>query len=153
MKISSATASNTRLCLTPTSSLNTHRAKERILGAYSEVVNYLLHNYAKYDIFAETDAALTCYTLSPAMSPTQFTDRYRLDHLVAGRFTMRTYWKLSSSKGFTGPSVTICDHNRVRALGPCTNWIVTQCNCKLDKKNRRTFLERGQESLKLEEQA
>lgn len=59
IKGSSAAALNARLRLKPTSSSSTHKAKDGMLRAYSQLGIYLLQAYAADDVIAETGDALT----------------------------------------------------------------------------------------------
>lgn len=72
MKGSSAATLNGRLCLKPTSSWNTCRAKEGMLRTYLKVMNFLLQTNASEDVVAKTAATLTRYTQLSTILPTQY---------------------------------------------------------------------------------
>lgn len=70
-KRSPAAASNARSSLKQTSSSNTHRAKERMLRKYRDVVHSLLQTYDTNDVIADADVALTRYVQPSTISAAQ----------------------------------------------------------------------------------
>lgn len=71
MKVSSAAELDAQPVLTLTSSSNTYGAKEGMLRACTQVVNYLIQICATDEVIAETDVALMRYTQRLNMFPTQ----------------------------------------------------------------------------------
>lgn len=74
MKSSSAAVVNARLCLKPTSSLNTTGGKKKSSRTYPKVMTYLLQTFAIDEGIAEVDAALTRYSRPSTMLLTQYAD-------------------------------------------------------------------------------
>lgn len=63
---------------------NRHRAKEKSMRTYQEVVDYLLHTYATDEVTIKTDAALGRYSKSPQMSLIQYAEASMTDSSRSG---------------------------------------------------------------------